>query len=46
VIAGAHETKEVIVGLNQTTREAARTSRVPYDRTTYDEETRVEVKLD
>jgi hypothetical protein len=46
VIAGAHETKEVIVGMNQPRIwEAARTSCVPYDRTIYDE-MEMEVKLD
>jgi hypothetical protein len=46
VIAGPHETKEVIVGLIEPTREAASTSRVHYDRTTYYEEMKMEVEKD
>ncbi len=45
MIAGAHETKEVIVGLIEPTREAASTSRVQHDRTTY-EEMKMEVEKD
>jgi len=45
VTAGPHDNQEVIVGLIETTLEAASKSRVPYDRTTYDEEMKREVKL-
>jgi hypothetical protein len=47
VTAGPHDNHGGESGMNQpTTLEAASKSRVQYDRTTYDEEVRMEVRKD